>query len=114
MPQPLTSQIQLIKTEEKVYNEVGNMHREFEYVFSKIKVFLRPGNFQTSFLEFKTKNLFSKILTTKKRLNKNFNKDIFITKGHSGFWRPSFFAKSTIKIIIVEIKRTLNIWGSIL
>ena len=65
----------------------------------KIKVFLRPGNFQTSFLEFKTKNLFSKILTTKKRLNKNFNKDIFITKAHSGFRRPSFFAKSTIKII---------------
>lgn len=65
----------------------------------KIKVFLRPGNFQTSFLEFKTKNLFSKILTTKKRLNKNFNKDIFITKAQNGFCRPSFFAKSTIKII---------------
>lgn len=65
----------------------------------KIKVFLRPSNFQTSFLEFKTKNLSSKILATKKRLSKNFNKDICITKPSNKISHPSFFTKSTIKII---------------
>lgn len=64
-----------------------------------IKVFLREGNFQTSFLEFKTKTLFSKILTTKKLLNKNFNKSICLTKPHNAVGSFSFFTKSTIKII---------------